>query len=349
MCSLLLAQAGAEVIKVERPGRGDEMRSYIPKFGTDSVNFALLNQGKRSVAIDLKTANGRDQAISLIGNADILLDQFRPGVMDRLGLGYAAMNALNPQLIYCSITGWGQNGPMANMVAHDLNMQAEAGTLGLTAGTDGTPGLPALLSADIAGGAYPAFMNIMLALRSRDQSGRGCYLDVSMADNLFAFQYWCLGNGFSAGDWPKPATGLTVGGSPRYQIYKTLDGRYLACAPLEQPFWENFLRVLGASELMDDTGRVQQVREAISAIIATETASVWLQRFEKVDACVSLVKTVEEGAASPQFAARGLFEGVLDSADGRQIPSLPTPIDGQFRGPDRGNAPALGEANSELL
>ena len=151
----------------------------------------------------------------------MLVEQFRPGVMDRLGLGYEAMRAINPGLVYCAITGWGQHGPLADMAAHDLNYQAETGLLALTAGADGAPGLPNVLAADLVGGAYPAIMNILLALRARDATGRGCFIDVAMADNLFPLVYWGLGNGFAAGEWPTPGGDLVTGGTPRYQIYRT--------------------------------------------------------------------------------------------------------------------------------
>jgi alpha-methylacyl-CoA racemase len=345
MCSLLLAQAGALVTKVERPGRGDEMRSYEPKFGTDSVNFALLNQGKRSVAIDLKDSTGARQAMELVATADVVIEQFRPGVMDRLGLGYEAMRAVNSRIVYCAITGWGQTGPLADVAAHDLNYQAEAGLLGLTAGADGAPGLPNVLVADLAGGAYPAMMNILLALRAREETGTGCFLDVSMADNLFPLVYWGLGNGSVAGLWPTPGGDLVTGGTARYQVYRTRDGRYLACAPLEQKFWENFLRVLDAPQLVNDAADPQGTRAAVAGIIARRTADEWLQSFAGVDACVSVVKSLQEAVAAPQFRARGVFAAGIRSDDGREIPALPLPIAPLFRDGQARSAPALGEAN----
>ena len=147
--------------KIERPEGGDEMRSYAPKLGPTSANFALLNQGKRSVALDLKDVDGLRRARELVRSADVLVEQFRPGVMARLGLDYETLRADNPRLVYCAITGWGQHGPLAGMAAHDLNYQATSGLLGLAAGADGAPVLPSVLSADIAGGAYPAVMNIL--------------------------------------------------------------------------------------------------------------------------------------------------------------------------------------------
>jgi len=349
MCSLLLAQAGAEVINIERPGHGDEMRSYTPKFGADSVNFALLNQGKRSVALNLKEPGDRDRAIALVRTADVLIEQFRPGVMERLGLGFEALRTVKPDLIYCSITGWGQEGPLADMAAHDLNYQADAGLVGLTAGADGAPGLPNVLAADLAGGAYPALMNILLALRAREADGQARHLDIAMADNLFTFMYWGLGSGFSAWRWPTPGGDYVTGGTPRYQVYRTLDGRYLAVAPLEQKFWENFLAVLEASQLVNDAQDPRATREAVAAILATRTAQDWLQRFEGVDACVSLVKSLAEAVAAPHFGARGLFQKMLDSGDGARIPALPLPVAPAFRAHTATAAPRLGEASPMAL
>lgn len=349
MCSLLLARAGAEVIKIERPGKGDEMRSYSPKFGADSVNFAMLNHGKRSVVLDLKEASDVELGKQLVGEADVLIEQFRPGVMDRLGLGFDAMSALNPGLIYCAITGWGQSGPLASTAAHDLNYQAEAGLLGLTATAQGEPVLPSILAADIAGGAYPAMMNILLALRARDVDGCGRKLDVAMADNLFSFNYWGLGNGFAAGLWPQPGADLVTGGSPRYQVYRTKDQRFLAAAPLEQKFWENFLGVLQASHLVDDTQAPQGIRDAVAAIVASRTADEWMQRFQGVDACVTVVKSLQEAADSAHFRARGLFSEAISDGAGGEIPALPIPIDLSLRVKGQAKIPALGEADPRAL
>ena len=175
MCTLLLADAGADVIKIERKD-GDEMRAYTPKFGTDSVNFALLNRGKKSIVADLKSPATIKQIQALIAQADVLVEQFRPGVMDRLGLGYQAVATINPRLVYCSITGYGQTGPYAQVAAHDMNYQAQTGMVGLSGDADGTPGVPPVLTADLAGGAYPAVINILLGLRKRDREGVGCHL-----------------------------------------------------------------------------------------------------------------------------------------------------------------------------
>ncbi|MFT3816609.1 MAG: CoA transferase [Rubrivivax sp.] len=346
LCSLMLAEAGADVLKIERPGAGDEMRGYEPKFGSDSVNFALLNRGKRSITIDLKSDAGRAQALDLVRDADVLIEQFRPGVMTRLGLGYEALRALNPRLIYCSISGYGQTGPLAQVAAHDLNYVAESGMLSLAAAADGSPVLPPALIADIGGGAYPAMMNILLAVLRRGHDGQGVHLDVSMADNLFTFMYWGLGNGWTAQAWPASGAELTTGGSPRYHVYRTADDRFLAAAPLEQKFWENFIRIIDAPQLLDDGRDPKATIAAVARIIAAHPAAEWERRFAGADVCVNVAKTLEQAVQHPHFIERGLFARRVH-AGGRAIPALPTPVDGAFihAAPQRTHAPVLGEDN----
>jgi crotonobetainyl-CoA:carnitine CoA-transferase CaiB-like acyl-CoA transferase len=346
MATLILAEAGAEVIKVERPERGDEMRSYTPTFGDDSVNFALLNRGKRSIAIDLKDTEAIGKLRPLIESADIVVEQFRPGVMDRLGLGYEALSKINPKLIYCAITGYGQTGPKANVAAHDLNYVAESGMLGLSADSDGAPVLPPALIADIAGGTYPAVINILLALRQRDRTGSGCKLDIAMADNLFTFLYWAIGNGQVSGKWPVPGGELVTGGSPRYQIYRTSDDKFVAAGPLEDKFWANFLdAIAGSKELLDDSLDPAGVRAAVAAIIVDKPAKYWQEQFAGKDVCSVIVATMEEAMQDEHFQARGLFDRELES-NGSRICALPVPVASVFRSDVTCNSyPKLGEAN----
>ena len=350
LATLVLAEAGAEVIKIERPGRGDEMRSYEPKFGTDSVNFALLNRGKRSIAIDLKDPAALERLKPLVESADVIVEQFRPGVMDRLGLGYDALRAINPRIVYCAITGYGQDGPRAQVAAHDLNYVAETGMLALTRGADGEPVLPAALVADIGGGTYPAVINILLALRERDRSGVGCKLDIAMADNLFTFMYWALGNGVAAGAWPRSGGDLVTGGSPRYNIYRTRDDRFLAAAPLEQKFWATFCRLLEVpSELRDDARDPEATRKAVAERVRARSADELRALFSGHDVCCTIALSVEQAVSDPHFAARGVFERVLE-AGARTMPALPLPVAERFRSPDRkAGYPQLGEANDTVM
>jgi len=346
--TLMLAEAGATVIKIERPGTGDEMRAYEPKLDADSCNFHLLNAGKRSIAVDLKAEDAFDRLRPLISRTDVIVEQFRPGVMDRLGFGYEALRAVNPRLIYCSITGWGQYGSKAAIAAHDLNYMAEAGLLDLSRGSDGAPVLPPVLVADLAGGAFPAVVNILLALRQRDLSGEGVYLDIAMGDNLLPLAYWGLGAGFAKGEWPTGGDGLVTGGSPRYQIYRTADGRYFAAAPIENRFWNKFCSLIGLPEVLrDPRADPGTVKSAIADIIGSRTADSWRATFAGQDACCSIVSSLQEAVADPHFAQRGLFKRDIATAGG-SIPALPVPIAACFRGKGDLSAPRLG-ADTELL
>ena len=347
MCTLLLAEAGADVIKIER-GTGDEMRAYTPKFGNDSVNFALLNRGKKSIIADLKSEAIRKQIEALIAESDVLVEQFRPGVMDRLGLGYEAVSKINPRIIYCSITGFGQTGPYAQIAAHDMNYQAQSGMMSLGGDDHGKPTVPPVLTADLAGGAYPAVMNILLGLRKRDRDGKGCHLDISMADNLFTLMYWGLGNGWSDQQWPQPGKELVTGGSPRYQVYQTSDNRYLAAAPLEDKFWKNFLTLIGATELLDSNNDAL-VRASIAKIIAAQPAAHWIKLFEGHDTCVTEIIGLDKAVQDKHFNARGVFSRSITQS-GNTIPALPTPISSTFLSTQHsGTSPELGQHTKDFL
>jgi alpha-methylacyl-CoA racemase len=334
MATLLLAEAGAEVVKIERPGTGEEMRTYRPRWGRNSANFALLNRGKTSLALDLKVAADRAHLDRLIDRADILVEQFRPRVMARLGLDAATLAKRNPRLIYCSITGYGQSGPKRDMAAHDLNYIADAGLLALSCGPAETPVIPPALIADIAGGAYPAVMNILLALRERDSTGLGCYLDVAMADNLFPFMYWAMATGFATGQWPGNGSDLVTGGSPRYRLYPTADGHILAAAPIEQKFWDTFCGLIDLPQpLRDDSRDAAATTKAVANIIRSQKVAIWAARFAGQDCCCSIVATLQEAMADPHFKARGLFAHTVRNESNAEITALPVPIDAAFRAP----------------
>ena len=351
MATLLLAEAGAEVVKIERPASGEEMRGYAPRWGADSVNFAMLNRGKKSVALDLKNPEQRAKLTPLLARADIIVEQFRPGVMQRLGLDYASVAEINPRLIYCSITGYGQSGPERDTAGHDLNYIGGAGLLALSMGDPTHPVVPPALIADIAGGAYPAVMNIMLAMVERTRTGRGRHLDISMSDNLFPFMFWALGEGFATGQWPRSGENLLTGGTARYRLYPTRDGQVLAAAPIEQRFWQKFCRIIGLElQYVDETDPAVTVAR-VAEIIRGEDAAHWGQCFRGQDCCCSVVKTAREAVSDPQFVARGLFAHQLVNAQGQVIPALPVPVSDAFRASSDAPlaAPALGQHNADYL
>jgi len=344
LATLMLAEAGAEVVKIERPGRGDEMRTYVPRVGPDSINFQLLNRRKQSLEVDLKDPGAVALLTPLMERADVLVEQFRPGVLDRLGLGYEAVRHINPRLVYCSITGWGQSGPKSAAAGHDLNFMAETGVLALTAGADGAPVLPPVLAADIGGGSYPAVINILLALRQRDRTGLGMHLDIAMCEGLFTFAYWALGNGVAANAWPRSGKELLTGGSPRYQIYRTADHRHVAAAPLEDKFWNNFCRIINLPQALRLPDALPNtVIAAVAALIASRTADDWCRAFEGQDVCCSIVLELQEAIGDPHMAARRVFDQQL-LADGRILPALPVPISPELRAKSSAaRAPRLGE------
>ncbi|MEA3028308.1 MAG: alpha-methylacyl-CoA racemase [Alphaproteobacteria bacterium] len=344
LATLLLAEAGAEVLKIERPG-GEDMRRYEPRFDGESAMFALLNRGKKSLVLDLKSASDRDKLVPLIKRADVLVEQFRPGVMARLELGYEAIKAINPKLIYCSITGYGQHGPRAGEAGHDLNYIGHTGLLALNPGPPDRPVVPPALIADIAGGTLPAMMNILLGLRQRDLTGQGCHLDIAMTDAMFTFAGHALATGHATGHFPGMGGARLSGGSPRYLLYPTRDGKLVCCAALEQKFWEAFTATIGlAPEFADDGRNPAGTTAAVATIIAGKTAEEWRPLLAAADCCVTVMATLEEALRDPQFVERGLFAHQVTGPTGVSMPALPVPIDPQFRDdPDVSKAmPKLG-------
>jgi crotonobetainyl-CoA:carnitine CoA-transferase CaiB-like acyl-CoA transferase len=202
-----------------------------------SVAFAALNRGKSSLTLDLKAKGDRERLAPLLARADVLIEQFRPGVMDRLDLGYERIRAINPRIVYCSISGYGQSGPRAQEAGHDLNYIGATGLLALNPGPHDRPTVPPALVADIGGGTFPAVLNILLGLRQRDMSGQGCHIDIAMSDAMFTFAWHALLSGFAGHGFPGSGEDHLVGGSPRYRLYPTRDGKVVACAALEPKFW----------------------------------------------------------------------------------------------------------------
>ena len=325
LATLMLAEAGAEVIKVEKPG-GDDMRRFPPAFGQGSAAYAALNGTKKSIVADLKTAEGRRSLEPLLARADILVEQFRPGVMERLGLGYEAVRRINPRLIYCSISGYGQEGKRAQEAGHDINYQAVTGLLSLS------PAMPVALVADIAGGAMPAVMNILLALRVRDSTGAGTYLDIAMADAMFTFAWFALAQGHATGRYPGAGENMLAGGSPRYGLYETADGQFLAVGALEQKFWDTLCEKIGLpAALRDERRDPAATRGALSELIRSRPAEHWRRLLEPADCCCTVVATLEEAVRDEHFRARGLFRYTVEQG-GQRMPMMPLPLAPGFRG-----------------
>ncbi|WGY00453.1 CaiB/BaiF CoA-transferase family protein [Nocardioides sp. QY071] len=342
LASLLLSDAGADVLKVERPGVGDEMRVLDP------LDFVNLNRGKRSVALDLKDPSAITALEGLIERADVLIEQFRPGVMDRLGLGYEHARALNPRILYCSITGYGQDGPLAAKAGHDLNYLVDAGLLASArrSTTDGVPHLPPTFVADIGGGSYPAVVNILLGLRSVEQTGVGAHLDIAMTENLFLWHWWVRTQVDTAGSASAPGTSHPAGGSPRYSLYPAADGAVVAVAALEERFWQQFCELLDLpAELRRNDAEVATVEAHLARLFAQHDGEHWHSLFDGRDVCVSVMTTPENAFAHPHWLARGTFNET-STASGRSFAAIPSPLHRQFRRGGEQFSPQLGSSQA---
>ncbi len=331
LATLMLAEAGTEVIRIERPG-GEELRRHPPYIDGESAVYALLNRGKKSIVLDLKAPDAPARLTPLLERCDVVVEQFRPGVMARLGLSYETVKAVNPRAVYCAITGYGQEGPRRNEAGHDLNYIAATGLLALSPGPPDRPTAPPALIADIGGGAMPAVINILLGLRRRDATGTGCFIDIAMTDAMFTFAWHALASGFAEHRFPAPGAARLTGGSPRYQLYPTGDGKLVACAALEQKFWLAFCAAIGLeAPLADDQVDPAATTAAVGRIIAKRTAEEWEPVLAAADCCVTIVKDLEHALRDPHFAARGLFAHKVVTAKGAVMPALPVPIDRGFR------------------
>ena len=351
LASLFLSETGAEVIKIEKPGVGDEIRLSNPQWGEQSVSFSLLNRGKKSLSLDLKDPKNLKILIPILKEADIIIEQFRPGVMKRLGLDYESIKKINQDIIYVSITGYGQYGPKSMVAGHDLNYIGNAGLLSISMGRENDTVVPPALVADIAGGSYPAVINILLALRKRDLNKEGSYIDLSMTENLFPFMFWGLGSGFAHNKWPGNSDGVLSGGSPRYNIYKTSDGSYVAAAPLEDRFWNKFCKAIDLpKKFIKMKNDQEKVIQEIRKIIGQKEKNYWLDVFNKADCCCSIVKSIEEAINDNHFKVRKIFENKIINNLGEEIPALPIPVDMQFRKDQkRASAPSLGDINDQFF
>jgi alpha-methylacyl-CoA racemase len=267
--------------------------------------------------------------------------------MARLGLGAKALRRINPRLIYCSITGYGQSGPRAAEAGHDINYVGRTGLLALQPGPPDRPNVPPALIADIGGGTMPAVINILLALRQRERTGKGYTVDIAMTDAMFTFATHALATGHSTGRFPGAGGDRLTGGSARYQLYPTKDGKLVACGALEQKFWLAFTTAIGlAPEFIDDGRDPAAAKSAVAAIIAQRTADEWWPMLAQADCCVTVVSTLEEALRDPHFVGRGLFAHTVSDASGATMPALPVPIDPVFRARARTKpVPALGADN----
>lgn len=313
VCTLHLADFGAEVIKIEDTGAGDYARTMglgtAP--GEDSFFFRIVNRNKRGLRLDLKQAAGVEVFLRLAREADVIVESFRPGVVDKLGVGYAAVKEINPRIVYCAITGYGQDGPWRDRAGHDLNYIATSGVLDQIGVAGEAPAIPNLQIGDLLGGALTAAMGILAAVIGAKATGAGRYVDVSMTDATFAHAYTGLLSVLSRGETLPRGTDDLNGGLPGYGLYRTQDGRFMAVGALEPKFWHVFCDAINRPDLKPfglargDEG--EHARGELEALFATRPLAHWAAFFETVDCGVTPVLTFEEAMVHPQLQVRGML------------------------------------------
>jgi crotonobetainyl-CoA:carnitine CoA-transferase CaiB-like acyl-CoA transferase len=348
-CTLLLADLGADVVKVEEPGRGDYIRWTPPLVDGRSTGHLALNRGKRSITLNLKDPAGVDLLVRLAGRADVLVESFRPGVMDRLGAGWEVLREANGRLVYCAITGYGQDGPYRDRVGHDINYIGYGGLLGLSGEQDGPPVVPPVQVGDLAGGGMAAAIGILAALLERGRTDRGRFVDTSMMDGVVSWLSIHAGAYLGTGEEPRRGEMPLSGAYACYRAYRCADDRWLTVGALEPQFWRALVTALGVPELEHEQfgppERQREMTEQLQAVFETKGRGEWLAGLEGLEACVGPVNSVGEAFRDPQVKHRSLLAEVGGSTVG---PGSPFRFDGE-QVQDARPAPEFGEHTDEVL
>jgi crotonobetainyl-CoA:carnitine CoA-transferase CaiB-like acyl-CoA transferase len=344
-----MADHGAEVIKIESPGEGDPGRHIGLSDGPNTVFFRNLNRGKQSVVLNLKDPAQREALLKLCETADVFVESFRPGAVDRLGVGYEAVRARNPRIVYCSISAFGQDSEWRGRPAHDLALQAESGLLSMTLGGDGKPAIPGIPTADVLAGLQ-GLSGVLMALLRREQTGAGDYIDISMHDVTVGGMLNILGPAFAEDRQPVPAHERTTGGAAFYRPYETQDGRYLVLAGQEAKFIHNLLSAFGRPELAElclrGPGPHQQpVMDFLAAEFRKRPLAEWQDYLSTLDVCYGRVNTLPEAVAHPNLLARDM---VRSDETGRRHIGPPIRFRHEPAQPKL-QEPALGEHTASIL
>ncbi len=346
LATLMLVDAGAEVIKVEKLG-GEDLRSTEPFLNGESILFSILNRGKKSIEINLKDKKNKNKILKLVKNSDVVIEQFRPGVMKRLGLDWATLKKVNNKLVYCSISGYGQEGPKKKIAGHDINYMAESGLLALSTHKDGTPIIPNTQIADIAGGTYPAFINIILGLLKVLKTKKGCYIDISMYENLIPLAWLGLSYCITKNKYPKTNTLNLNGGNHRYFIYKTLDNKFMALGALEDKFWYKFCEIIKAPKAVTlEKEETSVIIKKVQNIIKSKTGNCWKKKFFKEEnVCCTLIEGVENLFNDKHLVSKEVFSAKI--ATKKNIyPAIPTVINRKISKITKNSkVPLLGQHN----
>lgn len=351
-CTMILADLGAEVVKVEEPSMGDYIRYMPPLVNGVSIYHIMLNRNKKSVALNLKDEEGRKAFLKLAGSADVIVEGFRPGVVRRLGVDYDTVKRINPGIIYCSITGYGQNSSYAGKAGHDINYISLAGILSISQKTgENVPAIPPVQIADLSGGVI-ASLSILAALIQRGRTGRGAYIDISMTDTSLLWNIMNIAACIALSKQPSEEDLVLNGSYGCYRVYETGDGRYISVGALESKFWSSLCEALGLKDLTSkqySRGERVKVIDEMKKTFKSKTQNELLKTLENVDTCIAPVLNIPEALNSSYVKERGLIVEVNHPKAGR-VKILLSPIKISGLSLDiRLHAPELGEHNSEIL
>lgn len=357
-CTLLLADLGAEIIKVEDPKGTDIDRLVPPLIGNVSSRYLLLNRGKKSVALNLKETDGRDILCRMVQRADVLIESFRPGVMKRLGLDYESLKKFNDKLVYCSISSFGQDGPCSDAVAHDLNILGMTGICSATGTKKGEPVIPVIQIVDSVSGMYAA-LAILTGLQSRGQTGQGRFIDISMYDSTLSLVFELAKYTAAGLQVPAMGYGRLSGGSPFYNIYKTKDGKFITVAAIEKKFRDTFYETIGLNTIEEKYGGAS-LNEAednnlkikrIQKIFLKKTRDEWMRKLGPLNICIFPILSIEETLSHSQTKARNMVLTEKDQILGftMDLGAILKSGEKRFK-TEKNKAPGLGEhTRYELL
>ena len=351
--SHILASFGADVIKIEKPGEGDYMREYLPQTQGFNATFLTINRGKRSISLDLRKPEGQEVFRALVERSDVVLDGFRPGVMEKMGLGYQALSEVNPKIIYAALTGYGQTGPNAQQAGHDLNYLALSGMLDLLGDGEGVPLVPGIQIADVAAGALPTVIGILLALQHRNKTKAGQLVDISMFDSLLGLMPVQIANYTATKRRPKRGQERLFGRYACYNIYPVRNGRFMVVAALEPKFWAALCKAIDREDLIQDQyveGHAQDILIAeLTRIFQKKQVDEWMEIFVDVDACVTEVREISRSVQDDHAAQRGLITPIRgkDGEVYEQLGVFPKLSDAP--GYIAGDAPLRGQHTRQIL
>ena len=352
-CTLLMADYGADVIKIEEPGNGDYIRWRTPAVEGIGARHLTVNRNKKSVALNLKTEEGQQIFKQLAADADVIIESFRPGVMQRLGLGYEDIVQVNERIVYCSLTGYGQTGPYRHLPGHDINYIGYSGILGLIGEKNGKPVVPGVQIADIGGGSLMALAGICMALFHRDRTGEGQYIDVSMMDGAITWLYAAMSDYFVSGKVPERGETRLDGQFAFYNVYETKDGKYMTVGATELKFWKRLCELIGKEEwiaLHEGPANVQeQLKQDLAKLFKTQDQQHWINLLAQEETCVGPVYEIEDMFSDPHIAERDMFQEMQHPVAGT-IQQIGFPIKfSETPGEIATHAPGLGEHTEAIL